>query len=267
MSGDDDDAQLVCYVDGEFDDTARDGFEARLAAEPDLRARLHRLQDGARPFATAFQALLDEAPVRRLQASLAALVEREERRPTPIRESLALRAGRLGVAAGIVLFCAGIVIGRYGPSWSARSPEIAAPAGDHDGDWRQAVAEYMTLYTPDTFATEPTSQEEELAALGEKIGLALTPERVALANLQFRGAQIFGFQGAPLGQLGYVDPATGPVLFCIIRNFEPDAARKAETRSGFAVASWAHAGRGYMLIGRLPINQTAELANSLEKRF
>jgi hypothetical protein len=97
--------------------------------------------------------------------------------------------------------------------------------------------------------------------------MALTPERIALANLQFKGAQIFSYDGAPLGQLGYLDPATGPVLFCIIRDAEADAPIKAETREGFAVASWARAGRGYMLIGRLPVNQMAELANSLERRF
>ena len=48
---------------------------------------------------------------------------------------------------------------------------------------------------------------------------------------------------------------------------KPDAPIKAETREGFAVASWARAGRGYMLIGRLPIDQIAGLANSLERRF
>ena len=42
---------------------------------------------------------------------------------------------------------------------------------------------------------------------------------------------------------------------------------KAESRGEFAVASWARSGRGYMLIGRLPVNQMAQLANSLEKRF
>jgi anti-sigma factor RsiW len=42
---------------------------------------------------------------------------------------------------------------------------------------------------------------------------------------------------------------------------------KAEAREEFATASWARGGRGYMLIGRLPVNQIAELAHSLEQRF
>jgi anti-sigma factor RsiW len=259
------DARLVALIDGELDDAARRFIEARLTADPDLRARLALLLSGGRPFAPAFRALLDDAPFERLRSSLAALVEGHEQRQAPVRR-YGVRARQLAAAA-IVLFSAGLIAGRYGPSWPARAPEMATTASDREEDWRQAVAEYMTLYTTDTFATEPASQEQQLAALGNKIDLSLTPPRVALANLQFEGAQIFAFQGAPLGQLGYVDPSTGPVLFCIIRNSEPDATMKAQQLGGFALASWARGGRGYMLIGRLPMDQTAELAHSLEKRF
>jgi anti-sigma factor RsiW len=261
-----DDARLVALIDGELDDAARRVIEARLTADPDLRARLALLLSGGRSFAPAFRALLDDAPVERLRSSLAALVEGHEQRQAPVRP-YRVRARQLAAAAAIVLFSAGLIAGRYGPSWPARAPETATTASDREEDWRQAVAEYMNLYTTDTFATEHASQEQQLAALGAKIDLSLTPPRVALANLQFEGAQIFAFQGAPLGQLGYVDPSTGPVLFCIIRNSEPDAPMKAQQLGRFAVALWAKGGRGYMLIGRLPMDQTAELAHSLEKRF
>ncbi len=136
-----------------------------------------------------------------------------------------------------------------------------------DEDWRQSVVEYAALYTPDTFASEPASKAKDLALVGGKLGLPLTPERIALANLEFKDAQILNFRGAPLGEVDYLDPATGPVLFCIIRDSEPNAAMKTETRGEFAVASWARDGRGYMVIGKLPVKQIAELANSLEQRF
>jgi anti-sigma factor RsiW len=254
MSGDDDDSQLVAFIDGRLDERARSAIESRLANEADLRERLARLQDGGRPFASAFQALLDAAPIERLKASLSALDE-DERAGTPLRRRSAFRASRLGVAAAVLLFCVGIFVGRYAPLWPAQE------------EWRDAVAEYMSLYTPDTFASDAASQGNELAALSRKIGLVLTPEGVALSGLQFKAAQIFAYNNAPLGQLGYIDPATGPVLFCIIRDSEPDAAIKAENRDGFAVASWARGGRGYMLIGRLPVAQIAGLADTLERRF
>jgi anti-sigma factor RsiW len=260
------DAQLVALIDGELDKAARYALEARLTADPDLRERLARLISGGRPFASAFRALLDDAPVERLRSSLAKSVDVHEQRQTPVRR-YGMSTRRLAAAAAIVLFCTGLVTGWYGARWPTRFPEMATSASDREEDWRQAVAEYMTLYTAETFASEPASQEQQLAALGVKIELALTPQRVALGNLQFKGAQIFAFRGSPLGQLGYVDPSTGPVLFCIIRNSESDAAMKAQQLGGFAVASWARGGRGYMLIGKLPTDQTAELAQSLQKRF
>jgi anti-sigma factor RsiW len=266
MGRDEDDGELVAFIDGRLDEGARSALEARLAADAGLRERLAQFQEGDRPFAAAFLVVLAGAPVGRLQAFLAALDERK-REDAPFRALSAVRASRWGVAAAIVLFCAGIFVGRYGPSWAPPSPQIAAPASGRHEDWRQAVAEYMSLYTPDTFTAEGASQTDELAALGVRIGLPLTSERVALASLQFKGARIFSFEGAPLGQLGYIDPATGPVVFCIIGDAEPDAAIKAEKREGFSIASWARAGRGYMLIGRLPVDQTAELAASLERRF
>jgi hypothetical protein len=42
---------------------------------------------------------------------------------------------------------------------------------------------------------------------------------------------------------------------------------KTETRGEFAVASWAREGRGYVLIGRLPVDRIAALADSLQHWF
>jgi anti-sigma factor RsiW len=266
MSADEDDAQLVAFIDGRLEEGAFRAVEARLATDSALRDRLAQLQAGGRPFAPAFQALLDEAPVERLRTSLAAIVEGAPD-DQPLRASSTFRVNRLAAAAAAILFCAGIVVGRNWPAWLAPAPEVAAPSNGEHEDWRRAVAEYMGLYTRDTFAEDAAAQQIQLAALGGKIGLVLTPERIALADLQFKGAQILNFEGAPLGQLGYVDAATGPVLFCIIRNSEADAPMKAKAREEFASASWARGGRGYMLIGRLPVNQIAELAHSLERRF
>jgi anti-sigma factor RsiW len=264
MNAEDDDARLVALIDQELDEDARRGLEARLAVDPALRARLDQLREGGRSFASAFQAVLDAAPIERLKASIAA-AEAIGRAGLPSRRRWTMRVSRFGVAAALVLFCAGIVISRV---WTTESPpQTTEPAGDRDEDWRQAVAEYMNLYTVDTFSTAAEPAIDGLAAVGAKVGVNLTPERVALAKMQFMGAQIFNFHGDQLGQLAYVDPTAGPVLFCIIGDSEPDAAMKAEKHENFSTASWARAGHGYMLIGRLPVGQIAELADSLERRF
>ena len=254
----DDDAQLVALIDGELDESARIAIEARLADDARLRERLSLLLDGDRPFAPAFDVLLRTAPTQRLQARLAA-VDQPSPQSVARRPKVSLRP--LAAAAAFVLFALGVAVGRFGPSLPLASLEAKQE------DWRQAVAEYMALYTGETFAGENPSKDAQLAALGGKIGLPLDTERIALANLQFKGAQIFSYDGATLGQVAYLDQTTGPLLFCIIRDQEPDAAMKTEKRGAFSVASWARGGRGFMVIGRLPTQQTAELANSLARRF
>jgi anti-sigma factor RsiW len=254
MSAEEDDAELVAYIDGELEMSARGALEARLLGDARLRERLARLREGGRPFAAAFEPLLDAAPLARLEASLATLDGAGSGRaagPRPRR----IGWSRLAAAAAIVLFCLGVAVGRYG---------LGSLRGE---DWRQAVADYLSLYTTDTFAGLPAPQQEELAPLNARLGLDLSLGRLALGNLQFKGAVIFAYDEAPLGQLAYLDAATGPVLFCIIRDARPDAPVEEGKRAGFHYASWARAGRGFMLIGRLPASETAALADELRRRF
>ena len=60
---------------------------------------------------------------------------------------------------------------------------------DEQDDWRQAVVEYMELYTPDTFAPldpDPATAALELKGVGDKVGVTLTPENTAVHGLRFR---------------------------------------------------------------------------------
>src|SRR5450631_599078 len=71
MNEEDDDALLTGLVDGELDAERKAALLARLALEAPLRARLEAIEAGSRPFAAAFAALLDDAPLARMKASLA----------------------------------------------------------------------------------------------------------------------------------------------------------------------------------------------------
>jgi anti-sigma factor RsiW len=265
MAENDDEGLLAAFIDGELDEPARRAVEARLASEADLRERLAVLQNGGRPFALAFNTLLEHAPVERLKASLDDIQALPEA-PPPARRTFWL--SRSGVAAAIGLLCVGISIGRLGPVLLAPLVgQQSSPANGPPEDWRHAVAEYATLYRADTFDPPQATRDDELMSVAAKIGLALTPERVALADLQFRGAQILNYDGAALAELVYVDKKAGPILFCIIRNASSEGGITSERRQGFVAMSWTRPTFGYMLIGRLSENRMAELADSLRSRF
>jgi anti-sigma factor RsiW len=256
----DDDTLLIAYIDNALDEGERGRLIARLAGDAELRGRLERIRAGESALAPAFAALLDEAPLERLRASLAAASSPASPAGTSAR---VMTPTRRVIASGfaIALFLAGFAAGRLGGTQEA--------AENHE-NWHQAVAEYMSLYTADTFAgapSDPAVQAASLNAVGLKIGTALTPERVAVPNLPFKLAILLTFETAPLGELVYLDPQNGPVLFCIIAKSQPDAPVRAATMAGFATATWAHDGRGFMVIGRLPEQKIADIANDLVRRF
>ena len=246
------DAALLALLDGELSDPERARMLARLESEPALRDRWEALQESGSRLRVGFDALLGDAPTERMRARLARALA--VRPPSP-RAEWRKRAAVAAVAAGLVavgFFAAQFV----GPV--ARPPKEG---------WRQAVVEYMELYSPETFhVREPASLRGDLAALGERLGLPLDPEALRVAGLDVRRAEMLQFEGMPLGQLGYLEHAT-PLAFCVLRDGEPDAPLVAADRNGFATASWAKGGRGYMVIAKLRTEKVVQVASELMRRF
>ena len=108
---------------------------------------------------------------------------------------------------------------------------------------------------------------KKLRLVGERVGAPLTPEGVALPGLRFASADILSYDGAPLGEIAYVDAHGSPVLFCVIANGGADAPNRSEKRGDLALSSWSDGGRGYLVIGRAPEDRVAEFAQTLKARF
>lgn len=257
-----DEGILVAYLDGALEAEERAALEARLASDPSLRARLEELRGGGRPFAAAYDALLDAAPTERLGVMLA-----------DATSGHAVRAGagrRLAaIAAAIVLFLVGAAVGYLWPIYmdddTVEVAESPAPP-----NWRQVVAEYQTLMTRDTLAIIPESPavlSDEVTAIGERVGLELTPDRLELPHVYLKMAQLLEFRGMPLARLAYLSREDGPIAFCIIANGQPDAEFAFEQREGSNIVFWTRDGLGYMLIGHAPREALETLAGELASRF
>jgi anti-sigma factor RsiW len=251
------DADLTAYLDGEMAGEAHEGLAARLARDAELRDRLALLARGGRPFRQAFDVLLDQAPTERLDAILASL---PEARPAPARWTWGGRASRIAAAAaGILLFLAGIVADRF------------APFGREEMEnWRQAVAEYLTLYSADTLTAvpdDPSYRAAELASVGQRLGLDLSPERIALPGLALKRTQLYRLEGVPLAQISYLDPESGPVAFCILQ--APKAGREfeIEQREGQTIIYWSRGDRTFMLVGMMAATRLRALAETLASRL
>jgi anti-sigma factor RsiW len=253
---DEKDVELVALIDNELDGRAKDDLLRRLSVDDALRHRCEALRDAGMRIEQAFGAIVERAPLDRLRAGLLKADAQDK-----ARRRWGARAIRdLAAAIVIALLAAGIA------SWTT----LRIASNEEREDWRAAVVEYMELYTNDTFALDkpdPSEAVEKLRVIGAKLGVTLTPENVAVPGLRFRMAQILSYDGAPLAEIAYVDSEDRPVLFCIIAKGEADAPLRSERRGDFSLASWSRAGRGYLVAGRLPEQQSAELARTFQTRF
>jgi anti-sigma factor RsiW len=251
----DHDAELVALIDNELDEGRRTALLARLAADDGLRQRYEELRQTSVPLAASFGALLEQAPLARLRASLPA--------GEPISRPLRRFAG-----VAFRELATGLVIGALAASvalWAAST------RGLFDGreDWRTAIAEYTHLYTNETFSPlkpDSAQQAAELKAVGAMVGATLTPENVALPGLRFTWAFMLSYGGSPMGVLAYVDPLGAPVLLCILANGAPDAPPQSERRGDLSLAWWSRKGRSHLVIGHVPEERAVALAQMIEKQ-
>ncbi|MFI4995312.1 MAG: anti-sigma factor family protein [Hyphomicrobiales bacterium] len=267
------DADLVAHLDGELPAEQREWLENELARDDGLRKRRALLESGGRPFGEAFEPLLAAAPRTMLRAMLEGLP--------------AYRAGAVGVrtagsgplrgrawprlvllAAGVLLFLAGAVVQRTLPA--LREAVGVGVADEAEDDWRQAAAQYVSLYTPDTLIgipDEAAPREVELARVSAKLGITLPLAGVSLPGLMLKRAQLLQYDGKPLGQIAYLDPRDGAMALCIYTDGHPDRPPVSEQRVGLNIVHWSSRGWAFMLVGHLPVPRLREFASLLSQRL
>ncbi|QWA10624.1 hypothetical protein GTU79_26130 [Sodalis ligni] len=163
------------------------------------------------------------------------------------------------MAAAVAGLAVGILGGRL-------SFGLFTPAG-HQDNWRDLVAEYMSLYTDETFAdtvTSPDLQRQQLKTVGARLGLTLDPGRLSLPGAELKFARLLSYDRQPIAQIAYLDESHGPLALCITRagdgrQDEPES----EVLRGMNVVYWAKGGHRYMLIGHNPPAELNALAQKL----
>ncbi|MGR9074957.1 anti-sigma factor family protein [Rhizobium leguminosarum] len=256
------DEDLTAFIDGELTPEEAARIEAIVNEDESTAERLEFLARASLPFKQAFAPLLAEAPRQKLETMLAAIPAE----PSTKSNATAAFAGRrrfLGALAASLV--AGIAIDRavigIGRSFSAK---------DENSEWRAVVADYISLYTPETLAgpvPERDVQAAQLGSLDEKLGLSLSPEAVSLPGIDFKRALMLQYDGRPLAQVAYLDPETGPMALCIVKSDAGSKAPDLESRKGLNVIYWSNETHAFMLIGRIPADRMKELGEDVRRRL
>ncbi|MHC2298957.1 anti-sigma factor family protein [Rhizobium mongolense] len=254
------DEELTALIDGELPSQDAARIEALVNADERVAARLEFLSHSNLPFKEAFTPLLAAAPRASLESMLAAIPTQRESRGS----SFASRRGFLGALAASVVV--GVIADR---AYLGIGRSLSKDEGG-GAEWRAVVAQYISLYTPDTLAgpVPPADvQSIQLAQIDRKLGLALSPRMVALPGVDFKRVLLLEYDERPLAQIAYLDPETGPMALCIIRSDKGEKAPDIEGREGMNVIYWSSRSYAFMLIGHAPADRMQEIVDNLRSKL
>ena len=235
------DTWLVAYLDGVLDEQQVTELRQVLAGNAELMHRLALLRNGSRDFKGAFEPLLDLAPDQKMQAMLSGLIVQSAPQPgtpsqadnvvplRPVRQSMWRGFAGLAAAAGIAVavFSGGVYTG-----WQTgeQPPLQTTTIG-----WRQAAAQYVSLYSKQTLAgypVDPAAKKKGWQRISQALGLQLTGKKARIDDLALKGTQILQLKGKPLVQIAYLHKGETPVALCIIKSKGRSAGQKTEQRLG-----------------------------------
>jgi anti-sigma factor RsiW len=244
------DEVLVAWLDNQLTVQQHRQVEKMLSDDPELAERLAELDRASVDFSAAFAPLLQEAPKARLQQRLSASLEE------PQKPRAAGISRRTLIAATVSALALGVVGGMKGKRLF-----------DNDDGWRDTVAQYMALYTHQTFeevSPSDSAMQQQLASVSSHLGLSLSASALTLPGSAFKGARMLNYDDKAIAQIVWDDPNSGPLALCITGAVHPtDRGFAEEQRRGMNVVYWQQQQHSFMLIGHKPVAELRKVASSL----
>lgn len=254
------DERLTAYLDNALGAEARADVEAALAADPALAERLYELTvplDGLRAIMAPDVLRAPQMP-EDLVAQLAPIAPQA---PLQYPSAPSTSRSRLWVPSLLAASFAAGVVATY-----VLTPAAPAPSAPK---WVEAVASYQALYVTETLAAsqqDPAKTADVLAKAADDFGVSLGPALV-LEGLEFKRAQMLGWNGKPLLQMAYLAADGTPMALCLTRVGAEDRGPKTSISHNLAGVSWVQDGVGYYLIGGSDADQVEALSEQVIARL
>ncbi len=250
------DEAIVAWLDGEMcaEDARR--FSETFARDPHLASRTARLMNNHQPYQHAFAALIDEAPVARMQAKLAPYLTG----PKSKAQNQARFSRRALIAASLGLLVIGSAASYF---WRPK------PQEDDDENIRRLEAQYMSLYSAETVAdvdNSPAMLDRGLHRSAQDTGLLLERRQLALPEAELKMVRMLRYECTSITQILWLHTGYGPVALCISPAAQQSASPpQNEQRQGMNLRWWRHGGYQFALIGRMPAPVLNDAAHTLRQ--
>lgn len=223
--------ELTGYLDGEIEPGLAEQIRAAAAEDRLLAQRIEDLRVDTQRIKSAMDTLLGDAP-----GAPDFLAEEAPSTGAP-RVTGRYRL----IAASLVCLLLGGLIGMQ--------------LGAHrDETWQEFAATYHALYVSGTLSHVDRPNTAEVAelqrvsqALGKTIALAAVS---GIDRLDYKRAQVLGFEGQPIVQLAFLSKIGAPIALCIKRSVRSShEAMRSRTMRGMRAVTWAKDNYEFLLVG------------------
>jgi len=213
------DEDLAKYADGNLDAARTEKLLQAAQSNPDLADTLAALDASRLPFKAAFSQIPEPPLPPALQAKVAALVSvsrpsagSEKHGNKSTLKMAAIAASVLIAFVGGYLLSSLLTQQQDRPTVSATSESLA-----DDLPWIKRVAEYQSLYVPNTVKHIENDDKSALALLesiADSTGMKTSIPDLNALGYRFVRAQELGYEGETLVQLVYFKEGKVPLALC-----------------------------------------------------
>ncbi len=260
------DEDLVRYADGTLDAARTERLLQAAESDQELAESMAALDASRLPFKAAFaQTKLPPVP-EALKSHIADLVSVSRAEPAPIIRSQQSSRWRTMAIAACVLFS---FVGGYLAStlverdFNGDSLVADGSFSQDDIAWVQRVADYQSLYVPNTVSMIEDGQQKAellLASVSESTGLQTAIPDLSAQGYNFVRAQELGYAGEVLVQLVYLKDGKLPLALCYMPTQSSTGPASAfGQHSDLGVAYWKQSGQRFVIVADEPESTLREL--------
>jgi anti-sigma factor RsiW len=246
------DEAIVAWIDGEMCHADAQKFEEELRRDERLSGRTAELMKSNADYPGAFAAMLDDAPLEKMQARLAELPDPKPATPAGVSR-------RALIAASVSFLVVGSGVG-YG-----LRPAFAP--SDENAHIRDLEAQYMSLYSVETLLdmdSAPHVLQRGLERAAQDIGLQLQASQLILHGAELKMVRMLRYETTSIAQIAWINADYGPMALCISPTEQTTTAAQQEQRHDMNLVWWQKAGYQFVLIGRNPLPQLRGNAEQLQ---
>lgn len=246
------DEAIVAWIDGEMCHADAQKFEEELRRDERLSGRTAELMKSNADYPGAFAAMLDDAPLEKMQARLAELPDPKPATPVGVSR-------RALIAASVSFLVVGSGVG-YG-----LRPAFAP--SDENAHIRDLEAQYMSLYSVETLLdmdSAPHVLQRGLERATQDIGLQLQASQLILHGAELKMVRMLRYETTSIAQIAWINADYGPMALCISPTEQTTTAAQQEQRHDMNLVWWQKAGYQFVLIGRNPLPQLRGSAEQLQ---